>query len=228
MGAAVIMTVGTVCFCMIGLRDFEWTTRLLANKWPAFTDVMSRSLFEGELPGMSDFGVIIAIMAFVAWLRLRRSAVSNECAQPTLVRLKFIFLSGVFAPLFTVQIFKWVISRARPNVFLSEVLPERPDLVGDIWLPGFMGLMGPRGYMWNSVPSGHASTCAVLLVFSYAYGKTVWQKSLIGTAVIAYTAAMAIARSMAGMHWISDSVASFFIVWAVIDIVYQKVALGKI
>ncbi len=222
-----ILAAGTICFILAGYRDHAWTLHYAKHPLQPFTTIMAQSLFEGEWPGGSDVGVLVGIIAFFSWIRLKWQQKSpskvrnNESHSQTLFTLRYIFLSGILAPFAAVHTFKWSVSRARPRTFLEDVLPYLPSDHDFSWLPGFMGLYGPRGYAWNSFPSGHSATCAVLLVFCYAIPMSPTRKALTFAAVFLFTAVMAIARSMAGMHWISDSVASFFIVWIVIDILGQ-------
>jgi membrane-associated phospholipid phosphatase len=186
---------------------------------------MAQSIFESGKFGGSDFGIFLGIFAFIYWVSIkRRSGIKDELKK---LKLKFIFLSVILAPLLSVHSFKWIVSRARPNAFASEVLKSDSLIPSDVYLPGFMGLHGPRGYSWNSFPSGHVSTCAVFLVFCYLISNTNVVKnrmyqSFAFTSVALYTGLMGIARAMAGMHWISDSVASFFLVWAVVDWTWHK------
>jgi membrane-associated phospholipid phosphatase len=179
-------------------------------------------MYEGALPGMSDIGVTLPILAFFMWLYYHRKQVTSPSIEVLKSKLRFIFLCGLFAPFVTVQSLKWLVSRARPKIFISEVLPTLTETHEHLFLPGFMGFTGPRGYSWNSFPSGHASTCALLLVLAYVFGNNKMQKSGIFLLVFALTGFMAVGRSMAGMHWISDSVASFFVVWAIIDLIYLR------
>ncbi|MCX6124154.1 MAG: phosphatase PAP2 family protein [Proteobacteria bacterium] len=221
----IILALGAVCFLIAGYRDLAWTVHMFGHPWRDFANFMSRSMFEGELPGGSDLGVLIPIIAFLLWLYRRRPGQINS--QVALKCLKFTFLSGLLAPLVAVQLLKLIVSRARPKVYLTEVLPQQSLLGNSDFLPGFMGIDGPRGYSWNSFPSGHASSCAVLLVFVYIFGRTKLSRTLIFTTVFTFTGFMAAARSMDGMHWMSDSVASFFVVWTVVDWLYTRIFSDK-
>lgn len=213
-----ILLTGTIAFCLMGLKDSVWTYAFWRHPWPDFTNVMARSMFEGELPGVSDLAVMIPIVAFFIWLKRRRDPALKNYSQ----KLKFLFLSGLMSSLLTIQALKWIISRARPKVFESEVLEHLNVDPSSIWLPGYMGWDGPRGYSWNSFPSGHTGTCAVLLALIYLVpDKNLRLRFVLTSLILSLTIAMGISRSMAGMHWLSDSVASLFIVWAVIDYLAQ-------
>lgn len=220
-----ILGVGSIFFCLVGLKDSVWTYAFWRHPWPIYTDVMARSFYEGNLPGVSDIGVTVPILAFFVWLKLRRDPAHLQASN----RLRFLFTCGLMGSLITVQSFKWIVSRARPKVFEKEVLSTLNIDPSSIWLPGFMGWDGPRGYSWNSFPSGHAGTCATLIALVYLIPSHRQRDRVLAIlAVIALTLAMAIGRSMAGMHWLSDSVASFFMVWAVVDIVAQRTPSFKI
>jgi membrane-associated phospholipid phosphatase len=223
-----ILGAGILLFVFAGIRDIAWTRHLYENPWRDFSNVMARSLFEGELPGASDIGVVIAIGVFGTWAWIKYS--KKNLNQVTKQNLKFSLLSAVLTPLIIVQSLKWIIvSRARPKVYFSEILPTLPNPENLVqFFPGFMGLGGPRGYSWSSFPSGHSSTCALLLFLVYLLGRNKLEKSAIFLAVFLFTAAMAVARSMDGMHWFSDSIASFFIVWTFIDYIHYRVFQKRI
>lgn len=213
-----ILILGTMCFCLVGMKDSVWTYAFWRHPWPEYTNFMSRSLFEGDWPGGSDLGVVIPILAFWYWLRIRGKSVRADLAKS----LKFVFTCGIIGSGSAVQLIKLSVSRARPKVFESEVLAHLNVDPASIWLPGYMGWDGPRGYSWNSFPSGHAGSCAFFIALVYLIPRhRQIARSITASTVIVATMLMAIARSMAGMHWLSDSVASFFIVWAAVDLIAQ-------
>lgn len=214
----IILFTGSVLFCLMGLKDSVWTYAFWRHPWPEYTHVMSRSVFEGDLPGVSDIGVVLPIVVFFIWLKRRRHPSLAEYVN----KLQFIFLSTIMSSVVVVQSAKLLISRARPKVFEKDVLDHLNVDPSSIWLPGYMGWDGPRGYSYNSFPSGHASSCAVLIALVYLLPtRRIFARALTTSTVITLTCAMAIARSMAGMHWLSDSIASFFMVWATVDLVAQ-------
>lgn len=218
---AVIAITGLFSTALAGYRDTAWTLHFAKNPVQPFTNFMAQSVFEAEWPGGSDIGVIIPIIAFFYWLLLKKHS-AEEQIQYIRNRLRYIFLCGISAPLIAVHTFKWSFSRARPKVYISEILPTLNDQADLSWLPGFMGIFGPRGYSWNSFPSGHSATCAVLISLCYLFRPRSAQRMVGFVVVLMFTGFMAVSRSMAGMHWISDSVASFFLVWCVVDFLSFK------
>lgn len=222
---AMILGVGFVFFCLMGFKDSVWTYAFWRHPWPEYTNIMARSFYEGELPGVSDIAVTASIFAFFFWLKLRRDPQKREAS----LRLRFLFTSGLAGALITVQSFKWIVSRARPKIFERDVLSTLNVDPSSIWLPGFMGWDGPRGSSWNSFPSGHSGTCAILIALVYLVPHTrPLSRALVTSAIVILTTSMAIARSMAGMHWLSDSIASFFMVWAVVDVVAQWILDARV
>jgi membrane-associated phospholipid phosphatase len=221
---AAILAVGFILFCLMGFKDSVWTYAFWRHPWPEYTNIMARSFYEGELPGVSDIAVTGSILAFFVWLKFRRNPQKQEIST----LLRFVFTCGITGALITVQSFKWIVSRARPKIFERDVLATLNVDPSSIWLPGFMGWDGPRGSSWNSFPSGHSGTCAILIALVYMVPDSrPMTRILVGCAVVALTISMAIGRSMAGMHWLSDSIASFFMVWAVVDVVAQYILPQK-
>ncbi len=220
-----IFLLGLLSILLVGFIDGEATYYFWKAPHLGYSEWMAQSLFETGKFGGSDFGIFLGIFALIYWMVLIRKGFPKNHSK--VLKLKFIFLSVILAPLFAVHSFKWIISRARPNAFASEVLKSSTEIPADVYLPGFMGLHGPRGYSWNSFPSGHVSTCAAFLVLCYilsssSNSRVRHSRFLVFIAVAIYSVAMAIARSMSGMHWLSDSVASFFLVWTVIDLLWIR------
>ena len=214
-----IVLVGSLLVWQMALIEALIVARFWLDPMPEFRDFMSQSIYEGEAFGGSDIGVSLAIISFLSWLWLVRSGKHSSFLAPQ--QLKFIWISGLSTALIAVHSLKWVVSRARPKIIL------RPDLdletLASMTWPGFMPWNGPRGLSWNSFPSGHTASCAIMLAFVYV----AWPRSrIVGTfvflAVAAYCGLMATARSMAGMHWLSDSIASFFLAWMVIHVLADR------
>jgi membrane-associated phospholipid phosphatase len=195
---------------------------LWQNPVPWFRDFMAHSIFEGEAFGGSDIGILFAMVCFFAWLARRRGRmVLTWFSVP---ELKFIWLASLLTSIISVHSLKWIVSRARPKIiFTPDYLGMDPVAVlTPMRWPGFMSIDGPRGLTYNSFPSGHTAACAILMTVSYVWWRRKPGFSLgFFVLVFLFCVLMAIARSMAGMHWLSDSVASFFITWAVIQTVHN-------
>ena len=219
-----LLVVGALLFFVVGQVEAPIVANLWKAPWPAFRDFMANSVYEGEAFGASDFGVTASILCFLQWLRQRKAAGSQ--GRFTSKELKFVWLSSFLTAIVTVHSLKWIIGRLRPHAFFNTMGHQLLTLEGlqNVALPGFLPLLGPRGIGLNSFPSGHTASCAILLTFSYV----MWPKNkaaslIFGLAVLAFAAAMAAARSMAGMHWLSDSVASIFLTWSLIHYNWYKI-----
>lgn len=217
-----LLSVGTTLFIYIGQIETPIVVSLWRTPWPGFRDFMADSIYEGGFVGASDFGVTAAIVCFVLWLFAR----SNPNPKLNKQDLKFIWLSSFLTAIVAVHSLKWIVGRLRPHRFFDTVGHQLLDSenLQNLILPGFLPLIGPRGIGLNSFPSGHTASCAILLTFSYV----LWPKNkavslIFGLLTIAFSTSMAVARSMAGMHWLSDSVASLFLTWSLIHFSWHKI-----
>lgn len=219
-----ICAAGIAVFAAAAQVESVYVLALYERPVPWFRDLMEQSLYEGGLPGGSDIGVTAAILCFVEWVARLRG--KKPFTRLTLAQLKFVWLSGLLTALVAVHSLKWIISRARPKMILTpDFLAQEGSarLVEAMTWPGFMPWNGPRGYSFNSFPSGHAASCAILLVFAYLLGQRGrWLGVSCFLVVTLYCIMMVVARSMAGMHWLSDGVASYFICWVIVHIMSRK------
>ena len=217
-----IVTVGLILTGLTAHHEALIVSQIFKNPAVGFRDFMANSLYEGRSFGGSDFGVTMAILAFFLWLKARTNKKTPNSQSYS--QLKFIWLTGLLTGICAVHSMKWIISRARPKIILTSDTSEQ--ILANMTWPGFMPLDGPRGIDWNSFPSGHTASCAIMLVYAYL----AWPRSRIAGififgSVAFYCGLMAVARSMSGMHWLSDSVASFFLAWLIIDLVAKNLAL---
>lgn len=214
-----IFTLGATCFCWLATIEAPLVYTLYQNPWVNFEQFMARSIYEGGAFGGSDVGVTLGILAYLLWLA-RRGANSQKFFF-TQQELKFVWMSSLFSALIFIHSLKWIVSRVRPKLFFTET-PDWTikglDLATLKW-PGFLSFDAPRGIGWNSFPSGHAGSVAILLCYAYIFRrKNRYLGIAIGLLVFLYSSAMTVARSMGGMHWLTDGVASFFGVWVIIHI----------
>jgi membrane-associated phospholipid phosphatase len=217
-----IAAAGVVLFNCVALIEVPYVLLLWQHSWDSFCDFMSRSVFESGSFGGSDIGVFIGIFAFFAWIMSKKF--KKNILMLNASEWNFIWVSCLVIALLVVQSMKWIVSRARPKtLFASQDLSTIvADQYADLKWAGFMPLDGPRGYSWNSFPSGHTASCAMLLALSYIFWRRKrWQGYLTFALIVVFSFFMALARSMAGMHWLSDSVASFFIAWVLVHLLSE-------
>ena len=224
---AIIFILGVACFCWLATMEAPLVYALYQHPWVNFEKFMARSIYEGGGFGGSDVGVTLGILIFLVWLA-RRGANSKKFFF-TLQELKFIWMSSLFASVFFVHSFKWIFSRLRPKIFFAEAsqwTTRGVELAALKW-PGFLPFDAPRGTGWNSFPSGHVASASILLCYSYIfYRKNGYWGLAVGLLVFLYCVAMSLARSMGGMHWLSDGVASFFGGWVIIHIFAEKMKIN--
>jgi membrane-associated phospholipid phosphatase len=226
LSSILIAVVGVILFMLTGLLDLPVTRDLFYDPNKNFALFMEQSIFSGQVIGGSDFGVFLIIYSLILWLYYRYHHRKNQLISGNFIaKYKFIFISGLMSTVVSVHSLKLLISRARPNLYFRELMFARENH-HDYWLPGIEGIFGPKGYSWNSLPSGHSSTSAIFITIAYVLSSNSKSSKILPAfvflSVLLYTMLMGVARSMSGMHWLSDSVASFFIVWAVTDAVWKK------
>lgn len=196
--------------------DYEWTMKLWREQWQPLTTWMAQSVFEGENPGFSDLGVIIPIVALFLWIYawINRGEFSIAYQRA----LALVVCSSVVGPFLVAQSLKSLVTRARPRTFMGMEGLSHLDVMSTGLFPGFVGLFEKIGHGWNSFPSGHTASVSALLALGYISFLKKSAKVVIICCVVALSFVMGVSRSMAGMHWISDSIASFFLMWIVVEL----------
>lgn len=219
-----ISSFGLILTIMTARHEALLVATAFRNPEIGFRNFMANSIFEGRSFGGSDFGVTLAIIAFLLWIFARHKKKTSLLFQQS--QLKFIWLSALLTAICAVHSLKWIISRARPKLVITEELNNH--IIDAMTWPGFMPIDGPRGIDWNSFPSGHTASCAIMLAYTYlAWPRSKLTAVTIFLGVTLYSGLMGVARSMAGMHWFSDSVASFFLAWLIIDLVATKLQITR-
>ncbi len=204
---------------VVGAFDYEISHWLRSLGWKAFADFMDRSIFEGEGFGGSDIGVIFQIAAlfvylWIEWLNKRQKLMS---LRPHFGLFVFTSLT---AGLLLVHTTKFVLGRARPYMV---------DGTGRIPFTEWYEV-GPLFFVgkWSagSFPSGHTASIVLLLGVAYVilfrFGRETRRPLayLIGTTILCFSVAMALARVISFQHWLSDTFASIFLGWLMIHISY--------
>jgi membrane-associated phospholipid phosphatase len=205
---------------IIAPMDFAWTQWLVKHNHALFSNFIGRTIFEGNLPGASDFVVIsqvaIVVLFVLAWTRPH----TFHWLQAWRPRLGFMTFYVLVSGVFFVHSTKWIWGRFRPNAVLSKGHPYSgwfelgPQFIGD-------------GIFRGSFPSGHVAAAFSLMSLAYVLagtGQTRRQRFLgwwLGALVIFYSLAMAVGRAMTGSHWLSDCVASIAVGWMLLHLIYH-------
>ncbi len=218
-GLIVLVTALVVAMVLISPVDYAWTQWLVQHNDVAFSNFIGRSLFEGGLPGASDFAVIallaILVLFILAWARPH--------TFPWLLswrpRLGFMTFSALVYAVFFVHSTKWIWGRFRPysvlleNNAFTDWFKLGPQFIGD-------------GIFRGSFPSGHTAASLALMSLAYVLvgtGVTRLQRGLgwgFGVFVLIYSLAMSVGRAMTGAHWLSDCVASIGSGWILLHIFF--------
>ena len=189
------------------------------NAAPLLRDFYSRTLFEGDLPGSGDFIVLGLIIALLGYFRC--------CLGPPTRRsiawrpaLGFAVFAGLTSAVTFVHTSKWAIGRARP----SEVF--RHHLAYSDWF-SFGSHFISEGRYRGSFPSGHTIEALLPILLAYALAGNPAHSSrtralglLCGIFAILNAFTMAVARSMALSHWLSDGLLGLLAAWILIHISY--------
>lgn len=238
-GLWIIIIFAALSMFTVSFYDAEWTVYLRNHNLKWFSKWMSDSIFEGEMLGGDDFSTFLMIFAGIVYLVGYIGVLysSERFSKPDFLKLfikknsaifaklsrwypqaGFVLFSGLFSSVYLVQALKWMIGRARPNAVIGR------DISFTNWFdfgPYFIG----DGYFRGSFPSGHTAAAAVLMALGYVFLEFKGKKSLALAFVACSIAAifsflMLIARSMTNVHWVSDSIFSFFAAWLIIHISY--------
>ncbi|MGK0291345.1 MAG: membrane-associated phospholipid phosphatase [bacterium] len=206
----------------ISIYDYEWTYFLWKHSWPSFARFMDQSVFQGKAFGGTDSIIFIFIGVLFSYFWFNRTN-----ATPLQIRFRpiigYLFLSASTAGLAIVHSLKWSIGRARPYLVFDQKFEFSS------WF-SFGGHYITQGKYSGSFPSGHTATAVMLLTLAYALignpkssQKTKYLGYLVGFVSLLFGILMAISRSMANRHWISDGVGSIGLVWITLHLLFYLV-----
>ena len=203
-------------------NDYAWTVWLHQHRIRWIDDFLGRTIFEGEGFGGSDIAIIFMAVAVILYI-LAWQKPGHQRLQAWRPHLGFIVGSGLVCSIYMVHSLKWVMGRARPRLVFKK------GLAFTEWFE-----FGPHyvteGVYRGSFPSGHTASVLVLLTLAYilAAGQSrrhaqraiglMW-----GGVSIAYCLFMALGRTMALGHWLSDCLFSIFMGWALMHTLYYWV-----
>ena len=211
-GTAVAMTAATIV-------DMPLTKWLSSHGWPVFSEIMGRSLFEGEYPGGGDLAAIFLILVIVLYgasLRPKTPA-RLKAWRPV---LGYMVVSAILTAFAYVHTLKWLLARARPHlVFDGAYAFSNWYQIG----PHFI----TEGIYRGSFISGHTAQMFAPMVLAYALagnskaGRGIRAAGwLTGFLVLGAAAAMGIARCMSLAHWVTDVTGAVAMGWLTMHLLY--------
>ncbi len=220
-GLILLLLGATVALAGATVVDYPLTKWCGQHNWPAFSDFMSRSLFEGERPGGGD-PVILFLVGMVCAYALSRRPSAPERIAAWRPALGFMLVGGILTAFVYVHMLKWLVARARPYlVFGGQQAFSAWYEIG----PHFV----TEGIYRGSFPSGHTAQVFAMMVLAYALAGSPsasrGQKTagwMVGAGVAGYTLAMGLARCMSGAHWVTDVVGAMAISWVTLHVLYFK------
>jgi membrane-associated PAP2 superfamily phosphatase len=215
-----LLLILTVAMLAIIKRDYAWTMAISSHRIKWFSDLMGRTLFEGQRPGGPDVATLFIAISFIlyllAWLR-------PQWAR--LVRLRpylgFIVSSGFICAIFMVHCLKFAVGRARPSELIRKGLPYTHFFQ-----------LGPhyvtQGVFRGSFPSGHTADVFSLMTLAYILAIGGPRRSSAmrlsgvawGVLVLAYSVLMGVARCMSLSHWVGDCLFSILMSWPIMHALY--------
>ncbi|MEM6298528.1 MAG: phosphatase PAP2 family protein [Bacteroidota bacterium] len=236
-----IILLGAIAMTPATLHDYEWTLYLSEHSHEGFKNFMANSIFELESIGGSDFPVLFLIAVLVLYLLsylpdlqsptgrkifgiLIRFLERRPNFTAQLIRwrpyLGFMIVAGVCVLVYTVHPTKWLVGRPRPRVVFKGDHPfSEWYLIGSHFIS--------QGKYSGSFPSGHTASSFVFMVLAYALAGTSqtrkWKLIGYGVGIFAFVSAvlMAVSRSMANAHWVTDCVFTIFFDWVIIHCIFH-------
>lgn len=199
-----------------GLYDQALRAKLWAASSHTLTGVFGRSLFEGQAFGVGDLGTITAALVLIAYLGTTTLSAQRPSSRFRSWRpfLGFMSYAILISPIL-VHGLKRSLGRPRPSSVESG-------------LAAFQAMTTP----WRDVaaplvdsgswPSGHTATMALMLALVYATRHKLarWLLSLM---LLTLTIGMGLSRIAAGMHWLSDVVASLLLMLLLLHSSYHYI-----
>ncbi len=219
-----ILAVSTIVMTTATLFDQTVTAYLKAHQIEQFTEMMGRSLFEGELPGANDPLVLLLLISLtIYWLswRTRGSGNAQNPWIPYRPQAGFILLCALVIAFLMMHGFKLSMGRARPGLVFNHGWPFSP------WYafgPHFIG----NGPYSGAFPSGHTAQVFSAMAFAYVLiGDPLFKNKarIIGWAwgagILILSVTMAVARCMSASHWLTDVAGSICLGWPVMHLIYH-------
>jgi membrane-associated phospholipid phosphatase len=221
-GEIVLLAVGFLLMAAATAYDLGTTTALVAAEWKALSNIMGRTLFEGELPGANDFIVLLLFSASILYARAQKSNASLK-AKAWGIDAGFILLSALVVAFLFVHWGKLTLGRARPDqVFKHGVMYTQWFTFGAHFIAD--------GVYRGSFPSGHTAQAFIGMAPAYVLAGYPQASRLrirlgwmLGAAALAFSLLMGTARCMSLSHWLTDVVGSIVFGWLLMHLIYYRI-----
>ncbi len=174
--------------------DFSWTSFLHQNSWESYSRFMEQSCAEGHAFGGGDIGNIFTIVIVLFYFASRTKRWEQRFAEWS-NRLGFLVVSSSILAL-ALHGIKVLVARPRPYLVVAGT-----QSFSQWYQIGSLALA--KGHYSGSFPSGHVGSVIALASVVFVLEKR-WQRVLVGCLIVVFSIGMAVARSMAFKHWISD------------------------
>ncbi|NTU52630.1 MAG: phosphatase PAP2 family protein [Chlorobiaceae bacterium] len=181
----------TLLFCVASFFLFD---RALTLSFQPLNHGLWRAFWKAvTLAGQSEWYLIGGLVVY-AWFRKR----NREKAKSGLFLFSTVAVSGILA-----DIFKFILGRARPKLFLQQ------------GIFGFEPFQGHIEHAWTSFPSGHSATAlSVALTLSLLFPRL--RPVFIVTAML-----VAASRVVLCQHYLSDVAAGSVLGVMTVTLLYQ-------
>jgi membrane-associated phospholipid phosphatase len=211
--AILAMTLATVW-------DQQVTAFLAEHRWSAFTKIMGRTIFDGELPGANDPLILVLLAAILVYTLSWRNAGQNKWLKYR-PHSGFILVAALAIAVLMTNGIKLSMGRARPDLVFEHHWPF------SAWFAFGSHFIGNGPYR-GSFPSGHTSQAFAAMAVSYVLIANPWFNAKVrflgwawgGFAIFA-SIAMGVARCMSSSHWLTDVVGAVCFGWLIMHWLYH-------
>ncbi len=236
-----IVMLGVLAMIPVTLHDYTWTVYLSEHRHEGFKNFMANSIFELEPIGGSDFPVLLLIavlgLYLLSYLPSLRSPTARKAfgipirlleRYPNFINrlirwrpyLGFMLIASICILVYTIHPIKWLVGRPRPRVVFGG---EHPFSAWYLMGSHFIS----EGKYSGSFPSGHTASAFAFMVLAYVLAGTPQPRKWkilgygVGFFAILLAILMAISRSMANAHWVTDCTFTIFFNWAIIHCIFH-------
>lgn len=214
-----IATFATLAMTLATVWDQNVTAFLAKHRWPAFTTIMGRTVFEGELPGANDPLILLLLAAIIVYTLSWRNTGHDKWLKYR-PHSGFILIAALAIAVLMTNGLKLSMGRARPDLVFHHQWPFTP------WFAFGSHFIGNGPYR-GSFPSGHTSQAFAAMALAYVLiadprfnVKVRALGWLWGMFTILTSISMGVARCMSSSHWLTDVVGAVCFGWLIMHWLY--------